>query len=150
MTHDILTTVIGTYPTPEWLAMRPYEQALRDAISVVLKIQEMAGIDLLSDGEMNRYDISHPETNGAIEYFIRQLTNVRGAVTRSEEHKFAELTHLRFRSRAAGVVDGQIGEGTLNLEHDFLRARSLTARPLKFTVTSPYMLGRVLLDRHYK
>ncbi|MGN6366979.1 MAG: methionine synthase [Phycisphaerae bacterium] len=150
MSHDILTTLIGTYPAPEWLVLHPYEQALRDATAAVLKTQEMAGIDLLTDGEMNRYDVNHPETNGAIEYFIQKLTNVRTAVTRPEDHKFAELTHLRFRSRAAGVVDGQIGDGTLNLEHDFLRARALTARPLKFTMTSPYMLGRVLLDKHYK
>lgn len=150
MTPGILTTLIGSYPAPEWLLMRPYEQGLRDAIAVVLKMQETTGIDLLSDGDMNRYDINHPETNGAIEYFIRQLTNVRMAVTRPEEHKFAELAHLRFRAKAAGVVDGQIGDGTLNLEADFMRARALTARPLKFTVTSPYMLGRVLLDKHYK
>ena len=56
---------------------------------------------------------------------------------------------MRFRNRPAGVVEGQIGDGTLNLEHDYLRARQLTTRPLKFTVTSPYMLARVLVDRQY-
>jgi 5-methyltetrahydropteroyltriglutamate--homocysteine methyltransferase len=150
MTRDILTTVVGSYPMPDWLIAHPSEQGLRDAMAVVLKTQEMAGIDLLADGELNRYDINHPETNGAIEYFIHPLTNVRSAVSRPEEKKFAELTHMRFRNRAAGVVEGQIGEGALNLERDFQRARLLTARPLKFTVTSPYMLGRVLLDKHYK
>ncbi len=150
MGRDILTTVIGSYPVPEWLVAHPTEEGLRDAMSVVLKTQEMAGIDLLADGELNRYDVNHPESNGAIEYFIRPLTNVRSMVSRPEDKKFTELTHLRFRSRAAGVVEGQIGEGSLNLERDFHRARSLTQRPLKFTVTSPYMLGRVLLDKHYK
>ena len=150
MTRDILTTLIGSYPVPSWLGSNPTEEALRDAMSAVLRTQEMAGIDLLSDGDLNRYDINHPETNGAIDYFIRSLTNVRAMVSRPEEKKFAELTHLRFRNRAAGVVEGQIGEGSLNLERDFQRARALTPRPLKFTVTSPYMLGRVLLDKHYK
>lgn len=156
MARDILTTVIGSYPRPDWLAPAaishavPTEQTLRDAIAVVLKTQELAGIDLLSDGELNRYDPSHPETNGAIDYFIRPLRNVRCDVTRSEERKFQELPHLKFRSRTAGVVEGQLGEGTLNLTRDFLRSRPLTGRPLKFVITSPYMLERVLIDKHYK
>jgi 5-methyltetrahydropteroyltriglutamate--homocysteine methyltransferase len=150
MARDILTTVVGSYPVPEWLGSHPTEQALRDAIMVVMKRQEMSGIDLLSDGELNRYDPSHPDTNGMIEYFVKPLANVRGEVTRLEERKFQELTHMRFRSQAAGVVEGQISEGTLNLGRDFLRARMLTARALKFTATSPYMLARTLLDRHYK
>jgi 5-methyltetrahydropteroyltriglutamate--homocysteine methyltransferase len=148
MPRDILTTVIGSYPRPEWLT--PTEPALRDAIAVVLKTQELAGIDLLSDGELNRYDASHPETNGAIDYFIRPLRNVRADVSRSEERKFQELPHLKFRARTAGVVEGQLGEGTLNLTRDFHRARALTGRPLKFVVTSPYMLERVLIDKHYR
>ncbi len=101
MTRDILTTVIGSYPVPDWLSANPSEQALRDATAVVLKTQELIGIDLLTDGELNRFDHNHPETNGAIEYFIRQLTNVRDGVSKAEEHKFAELTHLKYRSRAA-------------------------------------------------
>jgi 5-methyltetrahydropteroyltriglutamate--homocysteine methyltransferase len=156
MARDILTTIIGSYPRPDWLAppaiahADPTEQTLRDAIAVVLKTQELAGIDLLTDGELNRYDPSHPETNGAIDYFIRPLRNVRTEVTRSEERKFQEVPHLKFRSRTAGVVEGQLGEGTLNLLHDFHRSRALTARPLKFVITSPYMLERVLIDKHYK
>ncbi len=150
MARDILTTVIGSYPVPNWLTNSPSEESVRDAMSVVIKTQEMAGLDLLTDGELNRYDINHPETNGMIDYFIRPLQNVRPQISRTEEKKFEELTYLRFRSRPAGVVEGQIGEGTLNLAKDFQRARLLTARPLKFTITSPYMLGRTLLDKHYR
>jgi 5-methyltetrahydropteroyltriglutamate--homocysteine methyltransferase len=150
MPRDILTTVVGSYPRPDWLATVYTEQALRDAIAVVFKMQELAGIDLLADGELSRFDVNHPESNGAIEYFIRPLTNVRSAVTRYEDKKFQELTHLKFRAKAAGVVEGQLGEGSLNLVHDYQRSRALTDHPLKFTVTSPYMLGRVLIDRHYK
>jgi 5-methyltetrahydropteroyltriglutamate--homocysteine methyltransferase len=150
MAREILTTVVGSYPVPDWMIVHPGEQSLRDATTVAFKAQKLAGIDLLGDGELGRFDANHPETSGAIDYFIQPLMNVRKAVTRSEEKKFAELTHMKYRARAAGIVEGQIGEGTLNLSQDFHRARSLTSRPLKFTVTSPYMLGRVLLDKHYK
>jgi 5-methyltetrahydropteroyltriglutamate--homocysteine methyltransferase len=150
MNRDILTTVVGSYPAPEWLMAHRTEEGLRDAMMVVMKRQEMTGIDLIADGELNRYDFDHPETSGMIDYFVRPLQNIRAAVSRAEDKKFEELTHLRFRTQAAGVVEGQIGEGSLNLARDFQRARELTARPLKFTVTSPYMLARTLLDKHYK
>ena len=149
MANDILTTLVGAHPIPDWYRPDGGEEALKDAIAVVLKAQEMAGLDLLMDGEFNRFDPHHPETDGKIDYFIRQLKNVRTDLTRPEEKKFEELIQMRFRSRPAGVVEGPVGDGTLNLEHDYLRARQLTERPLKFTITSPYMLARVLVDRQY-
>lgn len=49
----------------------PSEQALTDATRVVLNTQEAAGIDIVCDGELYRFDVNHPETNGMIEYFVR-------------------------------------------------------------------------------
>jgi 5-methyltetrahydropteroyltriglutamate--homocysteine methyltransferase len=149
MAHEILTTLAGAHPVPEWLPARPTEQTLCDAMAVFLKAQELAGLDILVDGEFNRWDPNHPETDGKIDYFIHPLQNIRTHSSRAEDRKFEELIHLRFRHKPAGVVEGQIGEGLLKLDRDFLRARQLTDRPLKFTVTSPYMLGRTLVDRHY-
>ena len=48
---SILTTVVGSYPIPDWLAAMPSQQALIDATRVVFKTQEMAGIDVVADGE---------------------------------------------------------------------------------------------------
>ena len=53
---------------------------------------------------------------------------------------------MRFRSKPAGVVVGAIGEGTLNLPEDCARAAAVAGGPFKFTLTSPYMLARTLLD----
>jgi len=57
---------------------------------------------------------------------------------------------MQFRRKAAGVVEGAIGEGGLNLLADCELAAGVAGGPFKFTVTSPYMLARTLLDRHYK
>ena len=46
----ILTTVVGSYPTPQWLFGDTSRGTLRDAIMVVLKTQELAGIDVVADG----------------------------------------------------------------------------------------------------
>jgi len=46
-------------------------------------------------------------------------------------------------------VRDTIGEGLLNLPADWDSVKNLGAAPMKFTVTSPYMLAKTLLDRKY-
>ncbi len=145
----ILTTTVGSYPVPEWLAALPSEQALIDATRVVFDIQRRAGIDLPTDGELYRFDVNHPDTNGMIEYFVRRLGGVRSDIGRLDAEAFRSKTEMRFRRRPAGVVIGPVTEGSLNLPDDCARAAAIAAGPFKFTLTSPYMLARTLLDEHY-
>jgi 5-methyltetrahydropteroyltriglutamate--homocysteine methyltransferase len=145
----IRTTVVGSYPVPGWLTAQPSVVNLRDAVMVVLKTQELAGIDVISDGELSRFDIDHPDTNGMIDYFVRPLEGVYPVLTREEVAEFRRQPGMEFRAQRAGVVRGKIGEGTLNLPAAYEAIRPLAARPLKFTVTSPYMLSKTVLDRHY-
>src|SRR5260370_592998 len=79
----IRTTVGGSYPVPDWLVSAPSQQALIDATKVVFKTQEMAGIDVVADGELYRFDINHPDTNGMIEYFLRPMSRIRSALGRA-------------------------------------------------------------------
>jgi 5-methyltetrahydropteroyltriglutamate--homocysteine methyltransferase len=146
----ILTTVVGSYPVPDWLAAAPSEQALIDATRVVLHGQEQAGIDLVCDGELYRFDINHPETNGMIEYFVRPLKGVRPDIGFSEWMEYSRGAATRFRTRPPGVVEGPIGAGSLNLPIACARARALTSRPFKFTLTGPHMLAKMLHDRYYR
>jgi len=146
----IFTTVVGSYPVPDWLAALPSEQALRDATAVVFKIQELAGIDVVADGELYRFDINHPDTNGMIDYFVRPLGGVRSTIGLSDIDAFSKVGGMRFRARPAGVVEGPINPGTLDLVSPCANARALTRSRLKFTVTGPHMLSRTLLDYHYK
>jgi 5-methyltetrahydropteroyltriglutamate--homocysteine methyltransferase len=146
----IQTTTVGSYPVPDWLAAMPSEQALVDATRVVFDLQRQAGIDLPTDGELYRFDINHPDTNGMIEYFVHRLGGVSARVGRRETAAFRAKSEMRFRSRPAGVVVGPIDEGTLNLPEDCARAAAVAGGPFKFTLTSPYMLARTLLDEHYR
>lgn len=147
---SIRTTVVGSYPVPEWLVASPSQQALIDATRVVFKTQEMAGIDVVADGELYRFDINHPDTNGMIEYFIRPMSGVRSQISRADIEAFTKLEGMGFRSEPAGVVEGAIDEGMLNLPRDYRRARSCTDHAMKFTLTGPHMLCKTLIDRHYK
>ena len=146
----ILTTTVGSYPIPEWLAALPSEQALLDATRVVFNIQRQAGIDLPTDGELYRFDVNHPDTNGMIEYFVHRFGGVLREVGRRETAAFRAKAEMRFRSKPAAVVTGPITEGALNLPEDCARAASVAGGPFKFTLTSPYMLARTLLDEHYR
>jgi 5-methyltetrahydropteroyltriglutamate--homocysteine methyltransferase len=47
-------------------------------------------------------------------------------------------------------VIGELGEGGLNLKADCATAASVAGGPFKFTLTSPYMLARTLVDSHYR
>jgi 5-methyltetrahydropteroyltriglutamate--homocysteine methyltransferase len=145
----IRTTVVGSYPVPTWLATQPSTPNLRDAILTVLKTQELAGIDVVADGELSRFNISHPETNGMIDYFIGPMSGIDTTLTREELAAFRAQEQTTFRAQPAGVVRDTVGEGTLNLPADWERVKGLGARPMKFTVTSPYMLAKTLLDQKY-
>ena len=146
----ILTTTVGSYPVPDWLAARPSEQALLDATRVVFDLQRQAGIDLPTDGELYRFDVNHPDTNGMIEYFVHKFGGVRREVGRLDTAAFRAKTEMKFRNKPAAVVTGPITEGVLNLAEDCARAASVSGGPFKFTLTSPYMLARTLLDEHYR
>src|SRR5262249_10309880 len=120
-----------------------------DAILVVVRTQELAGIDVVSDGELSRFNVNHPETNGMIEYFVSPLGGVSTKFGRSDIETFRSMPGMKFRSQPAAVVHTDIDQGTLNLPAAWQTLRAVASRLAKFTVTSPYMLGKTLLDRHY-
>jgi len=146
---SILTTVVGSYPTPRWLYGDTSRGTLRDAIMVVLKTQELAGLDVIADGELNRFDPSHPETNGMIDYFVSRMDGIRTEYSITDIQKFRADAGLTYRTDPAGIVVSDVGDGTLNLPRDYQFTRGLTTKPLKFTCTGPHMLCKVLTDRRY-
>jgi 5-methyltetrahydropteroyltriglutamate--homocysteine methyltransferase len=146
---SIRTTTVGSYPVPDWLVASPSEQSRSDATRVVLDIQRQAGIDLPTEGELYRFDVNHPDTNGMIDYFVRPMEGMRTAMGRSDWEAFQKLQPMGFRRKPAAVVVGPLGEGALNLRADCEAAAQVATGDFKFTVTSPYMLSRSLLDRHY-
>ena len=145
----IKTTVVGSYPMPDWLQALPSEQALTDATRVVISIQEQAGIDLVCDGELSRFDVNHPETNGMIEYFVRPMSGMRSAITFDELVAYRSQRGMGFRTRPPAVVEGAVSAGTLDLPRACARARQLASKPFKFTLTGPHMLAKSLINKHY-
>jgi 5-methyltetrahydropteroyltriglutamate--homocysteine methyltransferase len=147
---EILTTTVGSYSPIDWLFAARSEQALLDATSAVIHTQRRAGIDLPTDGELYRFDPNHSETNGMIEYFVSRMGGVRAEIGRADSAAFLAQSGTGFRRKPAGVVEAPITEGTLDLPRDCARSMSVADGPLKFTLTSPFMLARMVLDLHYR
>lgn len=148
-TPPIKTTVVGSYPLPTWLATIPSTPNLYDAILVILKTQELAGIDVVADGELSRFNINHPETNGMIDYFVAPMAGIETQLSYAELTAFRAQAGMGFRTQPAGVVRGAIGPGLLNLPAAWDLIKPLTDKSLKFTLTAPYMLAKTLVDHHY-
>ena len=137
----IKTTVVGSYPMPDWLLALPSEQALIDATRVVIHTQEQAGIDLVCDGEFSRFDVNHPETNGMIEYFVRPMAGMRTAITFDELIAYRSQRGMGFRTRPPAVVDGAVGAGTLDLPHACARGRRLAVEAVQVHADRPAHAG---------
>jgi methionine synthase II (cobalamin-independent) len=80
-------------------------ESLRDAVTAVLKRQELAAIDVLSDGEFGRWDVNYAETNGMVDYSsAAHRTGFRPALFASNFSTntwllvFTAQTRLRFGS----------------------------------------------------
>lgn len=149
MTQTLKTTVVGSYPVPEWLKSSPSPVALEDAIRLILDTQERAGIDVIGDGELGRWDLQRREPAGMVERFVRPMAGVQMGLTRSQRVAFLADPATAYRANAPGVVVDDLSEGNLDLLREYQQAKALTKHPLKFTLTSPYMLAKVVLDDHY-
>ena len=125
----IKTTVVGSYPVPSWLVGNTSRVVLRDAIMTVLKTQELAGLDVISDGELQRFDPGHPETNGMIDYFVSQMEGIQTRFSKADLDRFRSDQALQYRAAPAGLVLSKVGSGTLNLRNDYQLARALTRPP---------------------
>ena len=143
------TTVVGSYPVPEWLKQCSDEAALGDALTVVMEGQRRAGVQVISDGELGRWDLERRAPGGMVERFVRPLDGGSTELTRGQLEKYLSRSEMTFRNAPPGVVIGTLGNGLLNLKRDWDRARARTDAPLKFTISSPYLIAKTVADDHY-
>jgi len=102
-----------------------FETIARDYVAEVVKEQEDAGLDLVTDGLVYWYDLlAHP---------ARRLDNItiNGLV-----RFFDTNTYVR-----QPEVNGKIG-GTFGIADDFKKAKSQTTKELKAVIPGPYTLAR--------
>jgi 5-methyltetrahydropteroyltriglutamate--homocysteine methyltransferase len=143
--HDpIRTTVIGSYPFPGWLELcglhgeelgpDDREEAMRDAVTVVLGDQVAAGLDVATDGEQGRFDFNLS--------FYAHLEGLE--LEREQRRRLGPPAHdQRGRHAIVGELRARHGLGVVE-EFERLRELAPDGVGLKAAVPGPYTLaGRI-------
>jgi 5-methyltetrahydropteroyltriglutamate--homocysteine methyltransferase len=141
------TTNAGSLPKPEWLAepntlWAPWKSsgaelahAKRDATLLAVKMQEDAGIDIVTEGEQARQHFVHGflENVEGIDFAHRVEMGIRND---------------RYKAMVPQVVAPLRLKGRVHAD-EARAARAHTTRQLKFTLPGPMTLIDTVADRHY-
>ena len=155
--HILLTTVVGSYPQPDWLVDRAMlgsrlpprtrakeiwrvapeqlEQAQDDATVVAIRDLERAGIDIITDGEIRRESYSN-----------RFATALQGMDLDRPGTALDRTGHPTPVPRVVGPVRRTRPVEVRDVE--FLRAN--TDRPIKATLPGPFTMSQQAQDDYYK
>src|SRR5215210_5970357 len=152
------TTVIGAHSVPDWyealdrlvavgqLAMTSMADAQYRATQAAILDQELAGIDVITGGEMHRRTHNrHSPPNAMLNHFWQKIPAFQGStrpkpITPHDPNVFHPAATCR--DRISDTID-------LGLLDEFRTVSALTRRPVKITMTGPHMLSKVAYDEHY-
>jgi 5-methyltetrahydropteroyltriglutamate--homocysteine methyltransferase len=144
MTLPILpTAVIGSYSMPAWLERAKNEYLSRRvsrhdldemheaARKAAIKDQEIAGVDVVSDGELQR--------DNMIDYFVERIPGVH-----------VDMGSKRFYyDFYDSVVRSKLASGPLGLAEEVKFLRRFTDRRPKVAVSGPHTLVKRIQNRYY-
>lgn len=137
------TTMVGSYSMPGWLERLKTEYFARrisrveldeihdTAVKAAIKDQEIAGLDIVTDGELRR--------DNMIDYFVERLPGVQ--VDRSSKKFYYDFYDSE--------VIGKIPMATLGLVDDFRFLLANTDREAKICITGPHSLTKRIRNKHY-
>jgi len=152
----LVTTVVGSYPQPDWLVDRALlskgvprvrlqamwrvpepllEQAQDDATIVAIRAMERAGIDIISDGEIRRESYSN--------HFATALDGVDNRNPGVITDRNGNETHV---PRVVGPIR-RIRPVELR-DMQFLRRN--TDRPAKITLPGPFTMAQQARNEYYR
>jgi len=162
------TTITGSLPRPSWytenLGSRSFLNAMVtsrfreqyvDALSVYLTEQELAGLDIVTDGDC-RFDQDiggqswtgyPPRHMSGFEHGHPQLARAgAGGIGFPRGH----ILHDYLEARVMPRIVGPIGRGELQYAEIWKAAQRLTTRPVKFGTVTPELVAFAVQDDHYK
>src|SRR5579862_4149833 len=152
------TTLVGSYPQPDWLIDREMltsqmpprtrllklwrvapewlEEAQDDAAILAIREQERAGIDIVTDGEIRRESYSN-----------RFATALEGM---DSDHPAEVPARTPGRVQIVPRVVGAIRRTHPVQMRDVAFLRANTDRRIKITIPGPFTMTQQLFDEHYK
>jgi len=162
------TAIIGSLPRPNWytenLGSRSFLDAMvdvrfreqyEDALTVYIRDQELAGLDILTDGDARfdddiggqswtRYPAMHMD---GFEHHDPQLAAAgAGGLAFPRGH----ILHDYLEARVMPAIVGPVGRGRLQYAEIWKVAQRLATKPVKFGTVTPELVAFAVQDRHYK
>lgn len=141
------TSTVGSLPKPDWLATpeklwSPWKlegdkllEGKKNALRVSLQEQQLAGLDIICDGEQTRQHF--------VTTFIEHLSGV--------DFKNRKTVKIRDRYDASvPVVVGEISRKKSVFVDDAKFLRKQTNKPIKWALPGPMTMVDTLYDNHYK
>ena len=140
------TSTVGSLPKPAWLAppeklWAPWKlksdellEGKQDALRISLHEQQMAGIDIISDGEQTRQHF--------VTTFIENLSGVD-----FENRKIVKIRD-RYDASVPIVIDEVTRKKSVFVE-DAIFLRKQTNKPIKWALPGPMTMVDTLYDSHY-
>jgi 5-methyltetrahydropteroyltriglutamate--homocysteine methyltransferase len=161
------TTIVGSLPRPSWYTQnlgrrefreamvdRSYREQYLDAVSTYLRDQEVAGLDIVTDGDC-RFDADVAGHNW-FSYAPLRMSGFSGAAFYKAggkagfPHKPGHILHDVLETRMMPELTGPVGRGTLQYTAIWKAAQRLTTRPVKFGTIMPELVAMAVRDLHYK
>jgi len=152
------TTVIGAHSVPDWyealdrlvavgqLSMAAIADAQLRTTQAAILDQELAGIDVITGGEMHRRTHNrHSPPNAMLNYFWQKIPAFQGStrpksITTCDPNVFHPAATCK--ARISDNID-------LGLVDEFKMVSALARKPVKITMTGPHMLAKVAYDDYY-
>jgi 5-methyltetrahydropteroyltriglutamate--homocysteine methyltransferase len=137
------TTVVGSYSMPGWLERLKTEYFARrisrvdldeihdTAVKAAIKDQEVAGLDIITDGELRRDNL--------IDYFVERMPGVQ--IDRGSKKFYYDFYN--------SVVERKLPHAALGLAEDFRFLMANTDREAKFCITGPHSLSKRIHNNFY-
>jgi 5-methyltetrahydropteroyltriglutamate--homocysteine methyltransferase len=152
------TTVVGAHSVPRWyealdrlisvgqLSPGDFADAQFRAMQGAILDQEVAGIDVITGGEMHRRTHNrHSPPNAMLNHFWQMIPAFQGATQPRPISK-----HDPNVFHPAAICRGPIADDIdLGLVEEFRRVSGFARKPVKVTMTGPHLLAAVAYDEHY-
>jgi 5-methyltetrahydropteroyltriglutamate--homocysteine methyltransferase len=161
------TSIIGSLPRPHWytatLGRRSFLEAMvnsrfreqyEDAVSSFLRAQEVAGIDICTDG-----DAHYDEEVGGMSWQSYPVRQMSGFAEKAKPVIYAgggaafprgHILHDVVEARVLPRIVGPVGPGDLQYAALWKTAQRMTKRPVKFGTILPELLAASVEDEYYK
>jgi len=162
------TSIIGSLPRPAWYTQnlggrdfreamvdRTYREQYLDAVSSYVRDQEVAGLDIVTDGDC-RFDADVAGHNwfSYAPLHMDGFTGMRPYRVKGGlagiPNKPGHILHDVLETRLMPDLTGPVGRGNLHYTSIWKAAQRLTNKPVKFGTITAELIAMAVRDLHYK